>query len=169
LIVKFCGTDFPQLRILVLVGCLYLTSLSLLPSTLEILHLGNCFLEAATFQKDCAEHTIYELKVTECSELISIHIKCKIFRMERTACEKLHKCIVENQIAHARVADCSYLLKFEGTKNIEHLTIALPRESEEDDLYKTEEALILKKVCEEDPTLSNSLVLIEMEDGYYSN
>jgi hypothetical protein len=92
--------------------------------------------------------------------------------MEPTACEKLHKYIVENQIAHVRVADCSYLLKFEGTKNIEHLTmvgLALPRESDEDDLYKTEEALLLKKVCKEDPTLSNSLVLIEMEDGYYSN
>jgi hypothetical protein len=61
--------------------------------------------------------------VTECSELISIHVKCEIFRMELTACEKLHKCIVENQIAHVRVADCSYLLKFEGTKNIEQLKI----------------------------------------------
>jgi exosome complex RNA-binding protein Rrp42 (RNase PH superfamily) len=84
--------------------------------------------------------------------------------MELTACERLHNCVVESQIAQVRVADCSCSLVFENTKNIEHLTmvgLAPTRESDEEDLYDTAETMILKIVCDEDPGLRNSLAEIE--------
>jgi hypothetical protein len=139
---EFSAADFPNLRTLIVSCCDNLSSFSVLPPSLAILNLDYCRgLQSLTVQKDFADKTIQELTMRGCHELTSLHIKCKIFRMELISCSKLCEFIIERQIAHLKLVDCYQLKGFQGESNIVHLTKVSRgvsrEENEEDDFDET--------------------------------